>query len=116
MKRNHAFSLIELLVVILIIGILLAGVVPNFVLVVERARRSAVMANMHVVQTALEAYAVDHCGNFPNDDVCWESGAADGIALWFPGGDPVGIGGEPRCGVFPVNPYSGEPYNPREKD
>ncbi len=109
MKRNHAFSLIELLVVILIIGILLAVVVPNFVLVVERARRSTVMANMHVVQTALEAYAIDHCGSYPNEDVSWEQGS-NSIVFWFPGGDPVGIGGEPKPGASPVNPYSGESY------
>ena len=112
MKRNHAFSLIELLVVILIIGILLAVVVPNFVLVVERARRSAVMSNMHMIQTALEAYAIDHCGNYPNEDVSWEPGAEGGIAYWFPGGDPYGFNGEPTLGRIPVNPYFGRPYNP----
>ena len=65
MVRNRAFTLVELLVVILIIGILIVLLVPNFTLLVERARRSAVKDNMHVVRSALEAYATDHQGVYP---------------------------------------------------
>jgi prepilin-type N-terminal cleavage/methylation domain-containing protein len=115
--RNKGFTLIELLVVILIIGILLALIIPNFVLFQERARRSSVKNNMHVVQTALEAYAVDHYGNYPNEDVVWDDATDEGsISLWFPGGDPIGIEGEPKPGNFPVNPYDGKRYNSDEKD
>lgn len=113
--KNKGFTLIELLVVILIIGILLALIIPNFVLFQERARRSSVKNNMHVVQTALEAYAVDHFGNYPGEDVSWEFDDEGGIVLWFPGGDPIGIDGEPILGNFPVNPYDGVRYN-GEKD
>jgi len=109
--KNKGFTLIELLVVILIIGILLALIIPNFVLFQERARRSSVKNNMHVVQTAMEAYSVDHYGNFPNADVSWEAEEDGGMNHWFPGGDPIGIDGEPTYGNFPVNPYTGRRYN-----
>jgi prepilin-type N-terminal cleavage/methylation domain-containing protein len=114
--RNRGFTLIELLVVILIIGILLALIIPNFVLFQERARRSSVKNNMHVVQTALEAYAIDHYGNYPNEDISWEPDDEEGIVLWFPGGDPYGIEDERIIGNFPVNPYDGKRYNSDEKD
>jgi prepilin-type N-terminal cleavage/methylation domain-containing protein len=114
--KNRGFTLIELLVVILIIGILLALIIPNFVLFQERARRSSVKNNMHVIQTALEAFAVDHFGNYPNADISWDPGDEAGICLWFPGGDPVGIDGEPKPGNFPVNPYDGKRYNDEDKD
>lgn len=114
--KNRGFTLIELLVVILIIGILLALIIPNFVLFQERARRSSVKNNMHVIQTALEAYAVDHYGNYPSADVSWDPGDEAGICLWFPGGDPIGIDGEPKPGNFPVNPYDGKRYNDEDKD
>ncbi|MBM3315235.1 prepilin-type N-terminal cleavage/methylation domain-containing protein [candidate division WOR-3 bacterium] len=114
--KNRGFTLIELLVVILIIGILLALIIPNFVLFQERARRSSVKNNMHVIQTSLEAYSVDHYGNYPNEDVSWEAFDETGICLWFPGGDPIGLEGEPKPGNFPVNPYDGKRYNDEEKD
>jgi prepilin-type N-terminal cleavage/methylation domain-containing protein len=109
--KNKGFTLIELLVVILIIGILLALIIPNFVLFQERARRSSVKNNMHVVQTCLEAYSVDHFGNYPTDEVSWDADDEAGICLWFPGGDPIGLEGEPKPGNFPINPYDGVRYN-----
>ena len=115
--KNKGFTLIELLVVILIIGILLALIIPNFVLFQERARRSSVKNNMHVVQTALEAFSVDHFGSYPNEDVVWDDATDESsISCWFPGGDPIGIEGEPKPGNFPVNPYDGKRYNNDEKD
>jgi len=115
--KNKGFTLIELLVVILIIGILLALIIPNFVLFQERARRASVKNNMHVVQTALEAFSVDHFGAYPNEDVVWDDATDEAsISCWFPGGDPIGIDGEPKVGNFPVNPYDGKRYNNDEKD
>ncbi|MDH5683060.1 MAG: prepilin-type N-terminal cleavage/methylation domain-containing protein [candidate division WOR-3 bacterium] len=109
--RNKGFTLIELLVVILIIGILLALVIPNFVLFQERARRSSVKNNMHVLQTALEAYATDHFGVYPNEDNSDWTDEENMIYCYFPGGDPIGIEGEPRYGPAPTNPYTGRRYN-----
>jgi prepilin-type N-terminal cleavage/methylation domain-containing protein len=117
MRNEKGFTLIELLVVILIIGILLALIMPNFVLFQERARRASVKDNMHVVQTALEAYAVDHFGNYPNEDVSWEADDETGICLYFPGGDAiVNMDEETTIGRFPVNPYNSLRYNSDEID
>jgi prepilin-type N-terminal cleavage/methylation domain-containing protein len=115
--KNKGFTLIELLVVILIIGILLALIIPNFVLFQERARRTSVKNNMHVVQTSLEAFAVDHNGNYPNGDVTWDDAEdEEGISPWFPGGDPIGEDGTAIPGNFPINPYTGRRYNVDDED
>jgi len=103
------FTLIELLVVIAIIALLLALIVPNFILITERARRSAVRNNMHVVQTVLEAYASDNGGAYPTPFLSWRDGDSTGIALWFPGGEPTQD--PPRPGRMPVNPYTSRRYN-----
>ena len=71
---------------------------------------------MHVVQTALEAWAVDHFGNYPQSDAApfddvTALPADGGISAYFPGGDPFGSGGSGIPGRFPTNPYTGSMYN-----
>jgi prepilin-type N-terminal cleavage/methylation domain-containing protein len=61
----RAFTLIELLIVVAIIGILAAIAVPNFLNAQIRARVAATESNMHSIGTALEMYMVDH-GRYPN--------------------------------------------------
>ena len=117
MRNRKGFTLIELLVVILIIGILLALIIPNFVLFQERARRSSVKNNMHVVQTTLEAYATDHYGNYPLADAApFTIDDELGLSPYFPGGDPYGISGEIIFGKFPTNPYNAMQYNVDNED
>jgi type II secretion system protein G len=61
-KKQSGFTLIELMVVIVIIGILVAIALPNFIGAQDRAKLSSVKANMHTVQTMAETYAVDWGG------------------------------------------------------
>ena len=68
MKRQQqdGFTLVELMVVIVIIGILVAIALPNFIGATDRARMANVKSNGHTVQTMLEAYAVDFNGKYPS--------------------------------------------------
>ncbi len=59
---RHAFTLIELLIVVAIIAILAAIAVPNFLEAQTRAKVSRAEADMRSVATALESYRVDNNG------------------------------------------------------
>jgi type II secretory pathway pseudopilin PulG len=91
------------------VGLILALILPSLVLSQERARQSSVKNSMHVLQTALEAYATDHNGNYPSIESDW-SNPEDIFCAYLPGGDPIGTDGSPVCGQLPLNPYTGERY------
>lgn len=63
--NRDGFTLIEMLVVITLIGILAAIALPNFLKAKDKAKEAETKANLHVIQTALERYAVDNHGEFP---------------------------------------------------
>jgi prepilin-type N-terminal cleavage/methylation domain-containing protein len=65
--KQRGFTLIELMVVIVIIGILVAIALPNFIGAQDRAKISSVKANMHTLQTTAETYGVDWGGVYAPD-------------------------------------------------
>jgi prepilin-type N-terminal cleavage/methylation domain-containing protein len=64
-KQLAGFTLVELMVVIVIIGILVAIALPNFIGATDRARLASVKANAHTVQAMVETYSVDNNNRYP---------------------------------------------------
>jgi prepilin-type N-terminal cleavage/methylation domain-containing protein len=76
-NKKKGFTLVEIMIVVLIIGILLAIAVPNFVRARERSRAKTCMGNLKQVDSAKEQYAMEER---------LDSGATvDGAALWGDG-------------------------------
>lgn len=60
LKNQSGFTLIELLIVVLIIGVLAGIAVPRVASRSDDAKATACKANMKEIETALEAYYLDH--------------------------------------------------------
>lgn len=65
--RNKGFTLIELMIVVVIIGVLVSVAVPNFVRLKVNAQEAGVKSNSHAVQVAAEDWAVQNVGFYAAD-------------------------------------------------
>ena len=81
MKKNtlKAFTLVEMLIVIVIIGILIAALLPRMQAAQWRARDVARKTALSQVQSAIVTYQGDH-GKWPGMDLSWKK-ATDWIGL-----------------------------------
>ena len=58
-RRKGGFTLIEIMIVVLIIAILLAIAIPNFLRARESSRAKACQGNLRQIETAKEQWAMD---------------------------------------------------------
>jgi general secretion pathway protein G len=79
--RQRGFTLIEIMVVVVIIGILIGLVAPNVLGRVDKARVTAAEADLKTLDLALEMYRLDN-KSYPSTDQGLEALVAK------PGGEP----------------------------
>lgn len=58
-SSESGFTLIELMVVMLIIGVLMAIAVPNYISAVKAAKESVLKEDLHVLRQAIDSYTMD---------------------------------------------------------
>jgi type IV pilus assembly protein PilE len=79
MKRDAGFTLVELMIVVVVIGILAAVAIPNFIEMQARSREAGVKANMHTFQLSAEDYGVQNSGYY--------AGSGSVVVPLMPGGN-----------------------------
>jgi type IV pilus assembly protein PilA len=62
-RKDEGFTLVELMVVVLIIGILVAVAIPVFNVARARSQERACMANQRTIEGAARTYLADDVGN-----------------------------------------------------
>jgi type IV pilus assembly protein PilA len=64
MGRDEGFTLVELLVVMLILGLLAAIAIPSFFAQRDKARDADAKSSVRTAETAMETYATDNGGAY----------------------------------------------------
>ncbi len=64
-RNQKGFTLVELMVVVVIIGILVAIAVPVYKSTQDKAEKSACQANQRIIDSAVMQYQLDNSGEYP---------------------------------------------------
>ena len=75
MRNNKGFTLVEILIVVIILGILAAIVIPQFTEASNDARESALASDLQTIRSQVELYKIQHLDRLPGDD------NADGVIV-----------------------------------
>lgn len=65
-SRSRGFTLVEILIVVVILGILAAIVVPQFTNASQQAIKGALASQLQTINTQVELYRVQNAGALPN--------------------------------------------------
>jgi len=65
MKSQSGFTLVEILIVVVILGILAAIVIPQFTEASTEAKTSALVTDLQAMRSQIELYKVQHNDNLP---------------------------------------------------
>lgn len=65
MKKRSGFTLVELLIVVVILGILAAVVIPQFSDASSDAKTSSLISNLQTIRSQIQLYKIQHAGALP---------------------------------------------------
>ncbi len=99
MKARKGFTLVEILIVVVILGILAAIVIPQFTNASTEAKESSLAADLQTLRSQLELYKIQHGDSLPRTD----SFANFETDMTTQGADGYG----PYMGKIPTNAFNG---------
>jgi general secretion pathway protein G len=112
--RKSGFTLVEILIVVIILGILAAIVIPQFTNASQDARESSLLSQLQTLRSQIELYKLQHhdalpnlVGGGPGNTTNWNplttKTDVDGAAWVAAAGDSFG----PYMQAPPTNPVNG---------
>ena len=70
-KSNKGFTLVEILIVVIILGILAAIVIPQFTNASQDARKSSLVSQLQTLRSQIELYKLQHGDALPDLVTNW---------------------------------------------
>ena len=74
-RSTRGFTLVEILIVVIILGILAAIVIPQFTNASQDARESSLLSQLQTLRSQIELYKLQHMDKLPNlvgaSPACW---------------------------------------------
>ena len=105
--RKGGFTLVEILIVVIILGILAAIVIPQFTSASQDARKNSLTSQLQTLRSQLELYKLQHLDQLPSDLI-------GGTPAWTQFTSKTNDQGTTGTGTaFPFGPYlQADPKNP----
>ncbi len=86
-RKTKGFTLVEIMIVVLIIGILMAIAVPNFIKARSNSRLQTVVANLKQIDSAKEQWAMEK--GYKTGDACASTDLSPTYMKSWPNNSPI---------------------------
>ena len=100
--NKHGFTLVEILIVVVILGILAAIVIPQFSNASQEASVNRIRADLQTMRSQIELYKIQHLGIAPTDNTTFQAQMTAQTAV----GGGVGTDFGPYLQSLPVNAFT----------
>jgi len=71
-RKSKAFTLVEILIVVIILGILAAIVIPQFTNASQDARKSSLVSQLQTLRSQIELFKLQHGDTLPDLLTNWD--------------------------------------------
>jgi general secretion pathway protein G len=106
-RSDNAFTLVELLIVVAILGILAALVIPQFGNATQTANTSNLQSQLQTIRGQLELFQSQHNGKYPDLSASWDILTMKSNAVEIGPASPTGTAFGTYLPKPPVNPVNG---------
>jgi len=110
MKARKGFTLVEILIVVVILGILAAIVIPQFSDASTEAKESSLASDLQMMRSQIELYKIQHNDNLPGAGTAV---IADALTKYTDVAGALAVTQAPGAGVYgpymqkvPTNPFN----------
>jgi general secretion pathway protein G len=108
LSPRRGFTLVEILIVVIILGILAAIVIPQFTNASNDARNNSVASTLQTARSQIELFKIQHGDTPPAAAVMWTIMLTKSSTTETAAANPTGTNFGPYLQQAPVNPLNGQ--------